>query len=199
MKKILMIAVMAVATLTASAQAQEPGTLAIMPKVGMNCSDISGASDYIKNKFGFAAGAEFEYKFNDWFGLNAGLTYQQQGFSLKDGDDDLTTEYIYVPVTAKFYLVKGLYLGAGAQIGYLTKAKFDDYDFKDQFNKVDVGLTSAIGYEFPFGLNLELRYYNSLTDVVKDVDPSYSTRHWWDDSMNKNRTLQVSVGYKFQL
>ena len=42
------------------------------------------------------------HKFNDWFGLNAGLTYQQQGFSLKDGDDDLTTEYIYVPVTAKF-------------------------------------------------------------------------------------------------
>jgi hypothetical protein len=199
MKKMMMIAVMAIATMTASAQAQETGKFAIMPKVGMNCSDITGAKDIVKNKFGLAAGAELEYKVKDWFGVSAGAMYEQQGFHLKDVDKDVTSEYINVPVSAKFYVWKGLSIGAGVQTGFLTKAKFDDRDIKEQFNKVDFGLTSTIAYEFPFGLNLELRYYEGLTDVVKDTEYEFRAESWWNKSMNKNRTLQLTVGYKFQL
>ena len=208
MKKLMLLAVMMITTMATRAQMSE-GTISVMPKVGANYSDVSGAGKVIDNKWGLAAGAEVEYKFKDWFGLSGGLMYEQQGFKHKETGNKLKTEYINIPILAKFYVWKGLCLSTGLQPGFLTKAKYgksglvpEEYtDVKSDVNKFDLSLPVAISYDFPFGLNIELRYYDGIIDVIKnDAASKFGTTSMtnrWYEEKNKNRTLQLSIGYKF--
>ena len=205
MKKLLTFAAMMLITLSTHAQLDE-GTLSVMPKVGANLSDISGAGKILDNKWGIAAGAEVEYKFEDWFGVSAGLMYEQQGVEVSNTNYKLKTEYVIVPIMAKFYVWQGLALSTGIQPGFLTKAKFgnsdDNFDIKNDIRKFDFAIPIAISYEFPFGLNLELKYYDGVVDVVKDNFNTTWTGRWsrrWYEDKNKNRTLQLSIGYKFSV
>ncbi len=203
MKKLMLLAVMMITTMATRAQVSE-GTLTVMPKVGFNYSDVSGAGKIIDNKGGFAAGAEVEYRINTWLGLSGGLMYEQQGFKHKQSDNKLKTEYINIPILARFYVWKGLALSTGLQPGFLTKAKFgksEEIDVKSDINKFDLAVPVAISYDFPFGLNLELKYYDGIVDVIKDkagntFGTSSMTSRWYEEK-NKNRTLQLSIGYKF--
>ncbi|MBQ1582653.1 MAG: hypothetical protein II107_09340, partial [Prevotella sp.] len=68
-------------------------------------------------------------------------------------------------------------------------------------NKFDLAVPVAISYDFPFGLNIELKYYDGIVDVIKDkagntFGISSTTSRWYEEK-NKNRTLQLSIGYKF--
>ena len=120
MKKMMMIAAMMVATLSANAQF-EPGTFSLQPKAGLTVSEITG--DDTRAKAGFTAGVEAQYQMKSWFGLAAGVQYAQQGSKVKGVDPKISLGYINVPIMAKFYPVKGLALGAGIQPGFMTSAK----------------------------------------------------------------------------
>ena len=203
MKKILMIAVMMTAALTARAQMEE-GTFSFMPKVGYNHADISGGKDFVDNKGGVAAGFELEYKVASWFGISAGAMYEQEGWKYKEGSEKQENEYINVPVMAKFYVWKGLSFNTGLQAGFLTKAKgaFE----KEDLNKFDFSIPFSISYEFPFGLNLDLRFIEGVSDVVKNQprwmkneSPAWLTKWQGYEDKNKNRILQFTIGYKFAL
>jgi opacity protein-like surface antigen len=197
MKKLMMIATMMVATLSASAQFA-PGTFSLQPKVGVDLAKIS--FDDSKFKFGLAAGIEGQYQINDWFGLAAAVMYQQQGSKIKDIDLKYNTEYLNIPVTAKFYVAKGLSLNAGLQLGFLTKAKEKEYDLdvKDLCNKVDFSIPLGVGYEFENGLAFDFRYNLGLSNVFnKDKMGNLSTLV--GDASNKNQVLMLTVGYKFGL
>jgi hypothetical protein len=149
MKKMMMLAAMMVATITASAQF-EPGTISIQPKVGgviskvsnmpkvnFDFSDLGGHNYDIDKSFygGALIGAEFEYQITNQFSAAAGLNYSMQGcqwedFELRDGNDyskvkDLQIElgYLNLPVVANFYLFKGFAIKTGVQFGFLLSAK----------------------------------------------------------------------------
>ena len=79
MKKIMMIAAMMVATLSANAQ-NEVGQFSIQPKAGINISKITGGG--MSSRVGFAGGIEAEYGIAKNFGLTAGLLYSMQGESM---------------------------------------------------------------------------------------------------------------------
>ena len=199
MKKILMIAAMMVATVAAKAQF-EPGTFTLQPKVGVTLATIS--SDDTKFKFGMAAGIEGQYQLNNWFGLSAAVMYSQQGAKAKNYDVKLNTEYINIPVMAKFYVTKGLSLNVGVQPGFMTKAKAKGdgrtIDVKSNCNKVDFSIPMSIAYEFENGLTFEARYTTGLTNVGKDLFDS--TDSSWDKAYkNKNEVFMLTVGYKFSL
>ena len=204
MKKIMMIAALMVATVSAKAQF-EPGTFSLQPKAGFVLSSVSG--DGSKFKPGFTAGLEGQYQINNWFGLSAGLHYAAEGAKSKNLDDyKLNLGYINIPVMAKFYVTKGLSLNAGLQLGFLTSAKekysnggisFDN-DIKDACNKVDFSIPLSIAYEFPFGLAFEARYTGGLTNVIKKSDlKAEGVKTRWDD--DKNEVFMLTVGYKFAL
>jgi hypothetical protein len=199
MKKIMMIAAMMVATVAAKAQF-EPGTFTLQPKVGVTLATIS--SDDSKFKFGMAAGIEGQYQLNNWFGLSAAVMYSQQGAKAKNYDVKLNTEYINIPVMAKFYVTKGLSLNVGLQPGFMTKAKAKGegrtIDVKSNCNKVDFSIPMSIAYEFENGLSFEARYATGLTNVGKDAFDSTSSS--WDKAyQNKNEVFMLTVGYKFSL
>ena len=199
MKKMMMIAAMMVATVAAKAQF-EPGTFTLQPKVGVTLATIS--SDNTKFKFGMAAGIEGQYQLNNWFGLSAAVMYSQQGAKAKNYDLKLNTEYINIPVMAKFYVTKGLSLNVGLQPGFMTKAKAKGdgrtIDVKSNCNKVDFSIPMSIAYEFENGLSFEARYATGLTNVGKDAFDSTSSS--WDKTFqNKNEVFMLTVGYKFSL
>ena len=194
-----MIAAMMVATVAAKAQF-EPGTFTLQPKVGVTLATIS--SDDSKFKFGMAAGIEGQYQLNNWFGLSAAVMYSQQGAKAKNYDLKLNTEYINIPVMAKFYVTKGLSLNVGLQPGFMTKAKAKGdgrtIDVKSNCNKVDFSIPMSIAYEFENGLSFEARYATGLTNVGKDAFDSTSSS--WDKAyQNKNEVFMLTVGYKFSL
>ena len=199
MKKMMMIAAMMVATVAAKAQF-EPGTFTLQPKVGVTLATIS--SDNTKFKFGMAAGIEGQYQLNNWFGLSAAVMYSQQGAKAKNYDVKVNTEYINIPVMAKFYVTKGLSLNVGLQPGFMTKAKAKGdgrtIDVKSNCNKVDFSIPMSIAYEFENGLSFEARYATGLTNVGKDAFDSTSSS--WDKTFqNKNEVFMLTVGYKFSL
>jgi len=204
MKKIMMIAAMMVATLTASAQKSviEPGSFGLQPKVGFVLSDLS--FDDTKYKPGIAAGIEGQYQINNWFGLSAGLLYTTEGCKIKNTDGGkYNLEYINIPVMAKFYVAKGLSLNAGLQLGFLTKAKAKDNtinsSIKEYCNKTDFSIPLSIAYEFENGLSFEARYTGGLTNVIKEeyIHKAGSTYKFERD--NKNEVFMLTVGYKFEL
>ena len=73
MKKLMMIAAMMVATLTVSAQ-QATGTFSIIPKAGINLSNLAGDVSGNSIKIGLVAGAEGMYQVNPLLGLSALMT-----------------------------------------------------------------------------------------------------------------------------
>jgi len=199
MKKMMMIAAMMVATLSANAQLAD-GTFSLQPKVGLTLSEITANDARIKA--GFTAGVEAQYQVNYWFGVAAGVSYAQQGTKVKSVDPKINLGYINVPIMAKFYPVKRLALGAGIQPGFMTSAKVKgdnvDVDIKDACNTFDFSIPLSVAYEAPFGLVIEARYNAGLTNVAKDA--FNSTNDTYDKiTKNKNSVFMLTVGYKFSL
>ena len=211
-----MVAVMAIVALTANAQSntmRDPGAITIQPKVGMGFGMLSGTYDSTgkdrKTRVGVVFGVEGEYYVNDWFGVALGMNYAQQGWKWKYNNGNKTTakaDYFNVPITANFYLTRGLALKTGVQFGFLVNAhsKYSvenktgdtkvtsttDTKCKDAFNKFDVSIPVGISYEFKVPIVLDLRYNIGLSKVGKKGTPFEDCR---------NGSLALTVGYKFNL
>ena len=200
MKKMMMIAAMMVATLSANAQLAD-GTFSLQPKVGLTLSEITG--DDARTKAGFTAGVEAQYQMKSWFGLAAGVQYAQQGSKVKGVDPKISLGYINVPIMAKFYPVKGLALGAGIQPGFMTSAKITgdnaDVNIKDNCNTFDFSIPFSVAYEAPFGLVIEARYNAGLTNVGKDIFKNGNYDTYDKITKNKNSVFMLTLGYKFSL
>ena len=212
MKKLMMIAAMMVAAVSANAQF-EPGTFSIQPKDGGTISKLSNMPSYgdIKSTFyvGGLVGAEFEYQVAQPFSLAAGLNFAMQGGQwddFKSGATELKKPkiemtYLNVPLVANVYLFKGFAIKAGVQVGFLLSAnyKFElkegdatakiDKKIKDDCKTVDFSIPMGISYQVPtIPIYIDARYNLGLTNISKDSD--YTT---------KNRVFQLTVGYKFAL
>lgn len=205
MKKILSLALMAAVALTAAAQPQQ-GTLSLQPKVGASIARISG--DEARFKAGLAAGIDASYQFNQWLALDAGVHYVQQGVKADVPSQatglttelEIDTEYLTVPILARFYVWRGLSLGAGVQPGILTKATGklvgQEADAKDGFNSFDISIPLSIAYELPFGLVAEARYCAGLANCFKR---KYTNLSGYKVDKNHNQVFEFTLGYKFKL
>ena len=181
----MMIAVMMVATLTASAQ-QEAGTWSITPKVGFNLANLSGDIDGNSMKFGLVAGAEAMYQFTPMIGLSAGLLYSMQGCE-GEGDSKLNIDELNIPVLANFYVAPGFALKAGLQPGLIVSAKekAGDYsvDVKDAMQSLEISVPIGASYEFS-DFVIDARYNLGLSKLNKG------------NGSIRNSVFQITVGYK---
>ena len=197
MKKIMMMLLMATVALTASSQntKRENGTFTLQPKLGIgigslsgNYTTSSGARD--KVRVGLVAGVEGEYYANEWLGIAAGLNYSQQGWKMKgDGvNETYKLDFLNIPLTADFYVAKGLALKTGVQFGFLLSAKVEDTDVKNSSKKFNFSIPVGISYEIS-DFVLDFRYNIGLINMNKA------------DDGNKLRSdlVQFTVGYKFGL
>lgn len=195
-----MIAVMAVACLTANAQKarHDAGSFTLQPMIGLSTGylrgemESNGVTVKIENneaRVGLAVGAEAEYYTStNWFTLSAGAMYMQQGWGWKNSSSE-KLDYINIPVLANFYVAKGFALKVGLQPGFLVNAKVDGVNVKDAYNTFNLSLPIGLSYEFKNGITLDLRGAAGLTNILKN---SGSTKWYNDGGM-------LTIGYKFEL
>ena len=167
-----MIAVMAVAALTANAQ-NEIGQLTLQPKVGLNLANMTNtkANDESSSmKADFVLGLEAEYGLAENISIAAGLLYSRQGCDFgeykveymgqKAGWDKNQNNlaYLNIPIVFNYYLAKGFAIKAGVQPGFLLSAKnkvdgigntpSTDTDYKDACKTFDLSIPLGISYEY---------------------------------------------------
>ena len=221
MKKLMMIAAMMVAAVSANAQF-EPGTFSIQPKAGFSIAwltnmpsiPISTTSTIDKSPtVGALLGAEAEYQLTDMISLAAGLNYSLQGsgwenykesgIELKDAKIELG--YVAIPIVANFYLFKGFAIKAGIQPAFLTNAneKFT-IEKSSSAGNVSVNYDESIkddcekfDLSVPMGIS-----YQFQVPVVIDLRYNLGVSKVFkgdSDKNPKNNVISLTVGYKFAL
>ena len=199
MKKIMLIAALMVATLSASAQ----GGPFIKPMAGGTLATMTGDVSDLKMKVGFIGGAELGYQFGNRFALTAGALYSMQGARISNDKVkyNVNMDYLNVPIMAAFYPVNGLGIKAGAQFGFLLNAKQGDEKIKDFCEKNDFSIPVGLSYEFD-ECALDLRYNIGLSDVFKsETHGTYNgeTYRSTSDGKTRNAVIMLTIGYKIPL
>lgn len=200
MKKFFLIAVMAVISLSASAQKMrhDAGSITIQPMIGISNGYLRGeyTSGGTTVKFenneartGLGIGAEAEYyTTTPWLSVSAAVLYQQQGWEMKSSTTS-KVDFINIPVLANFYVAKGFALKIGLQPGFVVKAEEDGVDVKDNCNTFNLSLPVGLSYEFKNGITLDLRGAAAITKLNKKSD----ALKWYNDGGI------LTIGYKFSL
>ncbi len=193
MKKCVTIGFMVLAIGIAKGQEVKFGV-----KGGLNFMNISGNQGSGTGKVGYHVGGLVEFKLTDKFAIQPELLYSTTGTkqNFYGIEFNSTLSYINLPIMAKYFVVKGLSIEAGPQIGYLVSDKetansvlavFEGSNLK----KIDYGMNVGAGYALENGLMFQVRYYAGMANISK-------TNLYSDASLKSHNTgFQVSLGYKF--
>ncbi|GGB74524.1 hypothetical protein GCM10007424_13060 [Flavobacterium suaedae] len=183
MKKLLLSALFVTAFGVAT-QAQE---IQFGVKAGVNIADLGGDADTEGSLTSFHVGGVAEFKLTETFSVQPELLYSMQGANVADGVD-LELNYLNVPIMAKYYLMEGLSIEAGPQVGFLLSADQEGEDAKDTVKSVDFALNGGVAYDLPIGVFFQARYSAGLSDI-NDIEGV--------DEKATNNVISLSVGYKF--
>ena len=192
MKKILIVASLVLAFVSAKAQS-EVGGFSVRPMVGMNIGMMTNADDS-DPRIGFVVGTELEYQATDLLGLSAGLLYSQQGCKVDD-NGTLKLDYINIPLLANVYVAKGFAVKLGLQPGFLIndKAKVSDSGVSVETGVGDLSknfvLSVPVGISYEFSnIQLDARYNWGVTHALSAEGES-----------SNSSVFMITVGYKFNL
>ena len=191
MKKLILMAVMALATVSSFAQ-HAVGTFTIQPKVGLNLANVTDGDGDIR--VGAVAGAEFEYQISDIFSLSAGALYSMQGCKgeVEGYDATVKLDYLNIPILANVYVAKGLAVKLGIQPGFNVTSKAS---VEKSGTKVTTDLDGieSVDFSIPIGLSYE------INNFVIDGRYNLGVSKIMDGSDSKNSVFQLTLGYKFAL
>ena len=191
MKKILLTA-FAVAAFGVT-QAQE---MSFGAKAGLNIANLGADAETDGSLVGFHVGGVAEFPISENFSIQPELLYSMQGAKVVFVDEfdvmeaDLKLSYINVPIMAKYYVMEGLSLEVGPQIGFLMSAKVDDEDVKDGYKSIDFGLNGGVGYKTEMGLFFQARYNAGLAAINEEFEGDGGAKV-------TNNVVSFSVGYTF--
>ena len=161
---------------------------------------------YINNKFPGSISAIYaELSYSP---LNNVLHYSD----INDFRYDFKLEYQYISIELwyKAYVLNGLYFGTGPRLGFnLTPGGIyynsngedlygPDIRIQQQMRDVLKGRNNfsfviGAGYEFSFGISLDVRYYQGLNDVVTTEVNNFN----FIENRNISRVFQFTLGYTF--
>ena len=101
MKKIVILAIIATAAVSASAQSPKESNSRIGIKAGYNFSNVvgSGSSFDPQHTNGYMVSAFFSPSNKNGLGYRSELVYSKQGYSFDDGgkNTDVMNDYLYMP------------------------------------------------------------------------------------------------------
>lgn len=206
-----MIAVMAVAALTANAQ---KGEYYVTPRANIGYGVMTN-SEAIGGLLG-GIGCNFEYMIADKFGISAAVD-----FSYLQGDKEkftygsyskeqyYTMGFVNIPVLANYHM-GNFSIGAGVQPSFMVSPKYHvEYtsgsahedvtaDNGDNFNKFQFGIPVNLSYTFSspvtIGLNVTIPVTNLLkNDIVKAAEAEAGK------SLGNTKLVPIllTVGYRF--
>lgn len=221
-KLILSVGAVFMLTLSVNAQKHHSNPVTTTVKVGASLSNVSGQAQEIRPLFHVAGGIEFPLSYYKQFAVQLELMYSAQGYKGKEYEqvtfsqedfgsvklEDVKLDYLYIPLTFKYYLGDNFAIEAGGQVGYLMNASggFDihkanvyrdmlseaqnnlDYalfeagyrskDHKDFYETVDYGVVFGINAQLNNGMFLNFRYYLGMQDIYKKDNHLSPLVHW---------------------
>lgn len=191
MKKILMIAAVALASVGAYAQ-HAVGSFTLQPKVGMTIANLTDLDDS-DPRIGFIGGVEGEYQATDIFSVSAGLLYSMEGakYDLGNTTETLKLDYINIPILANVYVAKGLAVKLGVQPAFNVNS---EYKIKAGGNSAETDI-DAKSFDFSIPVGISYEYSN----VVLDARYNWGLTKTFENSDCKNSVFQITLGYKFDL
>lgn len=201
------------ATITAQTEKVKIGV-----KAGLNIASLTFDENELESsqKTGFTAGIMAEIPLAKNFSVQPEVLYSQQGMKFSYSDIDVANSsykstinlnYLNIPVMLKYYVLKGLSVQAGPQIGILLKSnnKYQDnflgydnhenYNLSDYTNAFDTSVNLGLGYQFKDKFYVDLRYNISYSDVFKEAN---SNGNYVINSDMRNRVFQITIGYFFK-
>ncbi len=103
--------------------------------------------------------------------------------------------YLSVPVLLKFYPAMGLNVHLGPQFGFLVDGEEEvrsllftgTRDISESYKSSDVSLSLGAGWDFDFGLSLDVRYNLGIKDINNVADGEEA----------RSRVFLVSLGWNF--
>lgn len=178
MKKTIVLLVMLGSIACLNAQTVKFGL-----KAGANFANLEGNNVEGSIYTSFHFGALLEVKLLENLSLQPELLYSSQGTRVDEAAlDDINYNYITVPVLAKFYLTKNkLSFEAGPQFSFLVNENVQEQFEGETF---DFALAGGLGYNITEHFLIQARYVAGLTEATKNAEI-------------KNRTIQLSLGYRF--
>ena len=192
MKKILMTVVFATLTVIGANAQVKFGA-----RAGLNLANVATKVNDVKVKSNirpsFYVGGLAEFAFNDVVLMEAGLTYSNQGYKAKEGNDKDMQYTLNLPIWVK-YDFAGFRPKAGFYAGYIVERKAEwggrtVIRDRDAYNYFDYGISLGAEYNLPNnGLFFEASYNWGLANLVKNGDAK---------NYQNNRTIYIGVGYKF--
>ena len=196
MKKIFTVVVLALTTLSMSAQEDSKFTY----KAGIGLSSLVGDdADGCDSKFAYKIGATYDFNISDNFAIVPGAELVCKGWSEDGIDGDINTYSLQIPVLAtyKFNVSENvkLVVKAGPYLSYgLFGSDIDVYDYyygsysfnvyDDDFcERLDAGIVAGVSANLgQFTVGLE--FSRGLMKAVEDMKVY-------------NQAYGVTVGYKF--
>src|SRR5699024_6613626 len=135
-------------------------------RAGANFANVSSDQASPDSRTGFYAGILAEVPFNERFSIQPGLYYSQQGFKVSQSGIEGTykLDYIQIPILFKAYIIKGLNVHIGPQLGFNINSELaldstigsGSIDTNgDQIKDIDFGLVGGIGYKFNNGFFIQ--------------------------------------------
>ena len=211
MKKIYSLATIMFFALSAQAQV----TLGL--RGGANLSSITHNSEYSENpkfKFGATGGVYATIAVNKNFAIQPELLYTSQGYKRKESYNigltlkdnfSLKTDYLSLPILAKYKLDNGVVFELGPQVSYLLGGQVNQIiDIKndkgivetlsqriylndvDTTHDFDFAGVVGVGYQIKGGYSINARYTYGFTSFVKN-----------EDLKVRNQYFSLSVGIPF--
>ena len=201
MKNLLLIFALIFATNTAFSQTKiSPGL-----KAGLNFSDLNNF-DNSSTKTGLQAGLFVNFHFTYFYELQIETGFSSQGTSIKstfidNGLDplissrsfDYNLDYATLGIANKFFPFKEV------GVNFIVGPSLDILVSKNEYNVVtpfDLSFFGGIGYEFPFGLGLELRYKQGLIDIRKEYAEEYGSGSNYYERNVVNSVIQLGATYR---
>lgn len=191
-------------------------TITDLSKVLVSESYYTGYTFENSGLWGFAGGLYVNYKLSESISaIYAELSYGRVGNKLHYSDiNDLNYDfvlkynYLNLDLWYRIYFLEGLSLGAGPRLGfnltpgalYYTSNGEDLYgpDIRIQQQmrdvlkgRMNVSLGISVGYEFPFGLSVDARYYYGMNDIMETEVNNF---HFIENN-NASRVIQITLGY----
>lgn len=183
MKKVLLVAALAVFGFSANAQDTSFGVTAGLSNLSVDMEVPGGAFGVSDGETGFYFGVLADIGISDAFHVQPAVTYSMTG----------DASALVVPVMAKYYVGdSGFNIQAGPQLTYLmgdyADAMESDMMLGDDFSAMAIQLGVGAGYDINENFAVEARYAFQLNNSYSgDVD----------DVKLKHNLLTVGAVYKF--
>ena len=188
MNKLLTFTFLTLGLTSISVQAQ---TLHYGIKAGYNAAKIGGDVEHAKTLDAFHVGLLAEIELTDKFSIQPEVLYSAQGTKYNSSRKS-QIDYVNVPILAKYYLIDGLSIEAGPQIGFLTKSedklRGTTVDYKEITKDIDFSLPVGLAYRCSINIFASVRYNFGLSNFNDQSGSHYKMNH---------QVFQASLGYRF--